>query len=100
MTVDDADRDGTGQAPRVARHAPAPRTRAEAASTMRARSTVMPQTKTVPTRAEMRSAARTVRKIVERTANLPDDTPADERLRDRLELAAAVLERAGEKSST
>lgn len=44
--------------------------------------------------ADLNAAAATLRRLVDATADLPDDGPADARLRDRLELAAAVLEAA------
>ena len=43
---------------------------------------------------DLRRTARSLRKVVELTEGLPEDSPADARLRDRLELAADVLEAA------
>ena len=45
----------------------------------------------MPTNRDLREAARVLRGIVEATADLPDDSRSDAQLRDRLELAAAVL---------
>ena len=45
----------------------------------------------MPTNRDLRDAARVLRHIVEATTGLPDDSLADAQLRDRLELAAAVL---------
>ena len=46
----------------------------------------------VPSTKEMRHAAISLRKIAEATTGLPDDSPTDARMRDRLELAADVLD--------
>jgi len=46
--------------------------------------------------ADMHEAAESLRRVVAATENLPDDSPSDARLRDRLELAADVLDAAGE----
>lgn len=43
-------------------------------------------------RRALRQAAMTLRKVADLTTGLPDDSPADARLRDRLDLAAAVLD--------
>ena len=48
----------------------------------------------VPSDVELQQAAEMLRQIVEQTTDLPDDTLADARLRDRLALAAAVLDAA------
>lgn len=40
----------------------------------------------------MHKAAESLRKIAASTLGLPDDSPADARLRDQLELAADVLD--------
>jgi hypothetical protein len=45
----------------------------------------------VPSKADLRRAAASLRKIVTETADLPDDGPWDGGLRDRLDLAADVL---------
>ena len=45
----------------------------------------------MPTNRDLREAARVLRCIVEATADLPGDSPSAAQLRDRLELAAAVL---------
>ena len=41
-------------------------------------------------------AAESLRKVAALTSNLPDDSPSDAKLRDRLELAAEVLDAAAE----
>lgn len=51
----------------------------------------------MPTARDLRQAADTLRRIVELTEDLPDDSPPDAALRDRLELAADVLEGAAQK---
>jgi len=48
----------------------------------------------VPSARDLREAARVLRKVVERTTGLPDDSPRDAQLRDRLELAADTLDAA------
>jgi cytochrome c556 len=42
--------------------------------------------------ADASKAADSLRKIAALTSNLPDDSPADPQLRDRLELASDVLD--------
>jgi hypothetical protein len=51
----------------------------------------------VPTASQLRGAARQLRLISELTEHLPEDSPSDAALRDRLELAAEVLEGAAKK---
>ena len=46
----------------------------------------------MPTARDLRQTANTLRRIVELTVGLPDDSPPDRALSDRLELAADVLE--------
>ena len=46
----------------------------------------------VPSRQQLREVARQLRLISKLTEHLPDDSPPDAALRDRLELAARVLE--------
>jgi hypothetical protein len=46
----------------------------------------------VPSKADLRKAARTLRRITAETEGLPDDMRADRTLQDRLELAADVLD--------
>lgn len=46
----------------------------------------------MPSKHQLREVARQLRLISELTEDLPDDSPPDSALRDRLELAAAVLE--------
>lgn len=45
---------------------------------------------------DLHRAARSIRAIIEATANLPDDSPHDAQLRDRLDLAADVLDAAAD----
>ena len=45
----------------------------------------------MPTNRDLREAAHVLHGIAEATADLPDDSPSAAQLRDRLELAAAVL---------
>jgi hypothetical protein len=45
-----------------------------------------------PTRADVEQAVESLRTIAELTTGLPDDSPSDAQLRDRLDLAADVLE--------
>ena len=54
----------------------------------------------VPLMAELRRAAASVRKIATETESLPDDTPSDVLLRERLELAAEVLDATVQTPST
>lgn len=49
---------------------------------------------TVPSNHDLRQAARVLRRVVAITADLADDSPRDAQLRDRLELAADVLDAA------
>jgi len=49
----------------------------------------------MPSNRDLRQVADTLRRIVELTEHLPDDSSPDAALRDRLELAADVLEGAG-----
>jgi hypothetical protein len=51
----------------------------------------------MPTAGQLRAAARQLRLISELTEHLPDDSPQDAALRDRLELAADVLEGAAKR---
>jgi hypothetical protein len=51
----------------------------------------------MPSNRNLRQAADTLHRIVELTEQLPDDSPPDRALRDRLELAADVLEGAAKK---
>jgi hypothetical protein len=51
----------------------------------------------VPTASQLRQVARQLRLISELTEELADDSPPDAALRDRLGLAADVLEAAGQK---
>jgi len=46
----------------------------------------------VPSNRDLRQVANTLCRIVELTEHLPEDSPPDATLRDRPELAAAVLE--------
>ena len=46
----------------------------------------------MPSKADLRRAAATLRKLASETENLLDDTPKDGQLRERLELAADVLD--------
>ncbi len=48
----------------------------------------------MPSAKQLREAARKLRLVSELTERLPDDSPPDAALRDRLELAADVLEAA------
>jgi len=48
----------------------------------------------VPTGRELRAAARVLRKVAAVTTGLPDDSPHDAQLRDRLELVADTLDAA------
>jgi hypothetical protein len=50
----------------------------------------------VPSPKDMRQAAESLRKLADRTTGLPEDSPADAQLRDRLELAADVLDAGAE----
>jgi len=50
----------------------------------------------VPIERDLRQAARVLRRIAEATTGLPDDSPADAQLRDRLELSADVLDAAAD----
>jgi len=52
----------------------------------------------VPSNRDLRQVANTLRRIVELTEHLPEDSPPDAALRDRLELAADVLEGTAKKS--
>ncbi len=52
----------------------------------------------VPSKRELREVARQLRLISELTEHLPDDSPPDASLRDRLELTAYVLEGAAKAS--
>ena len=52
----------------------------------------------MPSTADLCWAANTIRLIVTRTAGLPDDTPPAGALRDRLELAADVLDATTEEN--
>lgn len=79
----------------VAALAPAPR----ACTKDRRVVTSTRQTGGVPSRADLATAAGAVRKIVVRTAELPDDAPADELLRERLTLAADVLDAAAGRAA-
>ena len=47
---------------------------------------------------DLTEAAASLRKITDLTAALPDDSPTDAQLRDRLDLAADVLDAASETS--
>jgi hypothetical protein len=47
----------------------------------------------VPSKADLRHVAKSLRAVAFVAAALPDDSPTDAMLRDRLELAADVLER-------
>ncbi|HAM02706.1 MAG TPA: hypothetical protein DCQ30_10860 [Acidimicrobiaceae bacterium] len=49
-------------------------------------------TRRTPSRATVRRAVEALRRIAAHTTGLPDDSPADSQLRDRLELAADVLD--------
>ena len=51
----------------------------------------------VPSAHQLRAVSRQLRLISELTEHLPDDSPPDAALRDRLELAADVLEGAAQK---
>ena len=51
----------------------------------------------MPSKRELREVARQLRLISELTEPLPEDSPPDGALRDRLELAADVLEAAAKK---
>jgi hypothetical protein len=51
----------------------------------------------VPSKRELHEVAHQLRLISELTEHLPDDSPPDAALRDRLELAADVLEGAARK---
>jgi hypothetical protein len=46
----------------------------------------------VPSKADLRRAAKSLREVASLTAGLPEDSPSDARLRESLELAADVLE--------
>jgi hypothetical protein len=48
----------------------------------------------MPRPGELLEVVRMLRRIVRLTEDLPEDSPSDEALRGRLELAADVLERA------
>lgn len=48
----------------------------------------------MPSNRDLRQAAESMRRIVELTEHLPGDSPPDASLRDRLELAAEVLDSA------
>jgi len=52
----------------------------------------------VPSKPELREVARQLRLISKLTEHLPEDSPPDAALRDRLELAADVLESTAQKS--
>ena len=52
----------------------------------------------VPSKGEMHRAAEVLRRVVATTRGLPDDSPADAHLRDRLDLAADVLDATSEGS--
>lgn len=52
----------------------------------------------VPLKDDLRRAARSIRRIVENTAGLPGDSPRDAQLRERLDLAAHVLDAAADES--
>lgn len=49
----------------------------------------------MPSQTQLREVARQLRLISELTEHLPDDSPPDAALRDRLELAARVLDASG-----
>lgn len=51
----------------------------------------------MPTVSQLRAAARQLRLVSELTEHLPDDSPPDAGLRDRLELAADILECAAKR---
>jgi hypothetical protein len=53
----------------------------------------------MPRRGELLEVVRMLRRIVRLTEDLPKDSPSDEALRGRLELAADVLERASSSRS-
>ncbi len=50
----------------------------------------------MPSPEDIHRSAEIVRKLVALTEGLPDDSPVDARLRDRLELAADVLDATAE----
>ncbi len=54
----------------------------------------------VPSPDELRRAAETLREVVAATAGLPEDSPDDKQLRERLTLAAVVLDAAAESEES
>ena len=51
---------------------------------------------TMPSAHDLRRAVRSIRAIIEKTTDLPDDSPRSAQLRDRLSLAADVLDAAAD----